>query len=337
MRVYLSSDHHEQIEKSGVGRALDHQKLALEAANIPYTLSGDGDYQIIHLNTIFPKSYLKAKKAKKQGKAVIYHAHSTAEDFQNSFLFSNALSNLFKKWLIKCYQTADLILTPSEYSKSLLKAYSLTPPIEVISNGIDLDYWTATAEEVSALQKHLKLDPERPIIISVGLQIKRKGILDFVALSKMIPEAQFVWFGYTDPKILDRETRTALETRRENLIFAGYVERDVLRVAYQMCDLYLFPTYEETEGIVLLEALASKAPVIVRDIPVFAEYEHGTHLYKAKDLDDFLRHILSLLNWQLRDLTKNGYRKVQEKSIPVIGEKLRGYYEQAITLAKIDS
>ena len=38
---------------------------------------------------------------------------------------------------MKCYQMADLILTPTEYSKSLLNGYGIKNPIEVISNGVD--------------------------------------------------------------------------------------------------------------------------------------------------------------------------------------------------------
>lgn len=334
MTVYLSSDHQNQIAQSGVGRALTHQKMALESARIPYTTNSNDDYDIIHLNTIFPESYLKARRARKSGKAVVYHAHSTAEDFQNSFFFSNALAPAFKWWIKKCYRTADLILTPSDYSKELLENYNLNRPIQVISNGIDLPYWQASHTEKKALRDYYRLRPDRPFVMAAGLQIKRKGILDFIELARALPDIQFIWFGYTDPKLLDREMRAALQTKLPNLIFAGYVDREVLRVAYQLCDLYIFPTYEETEGIVLLEALASKAPTLVRDIPVFSDYEDGVHLYKAQNFDDFKQKIKAMTSGQLPDLTDAGYIKVTEKSIPRIGAELRDHYQYAKKLAK---
>lgn len=334
MTVYLSSDNQKQIAQSGVGRALKHQAMALDAMQIPYTLSGKDDYDLIHLNTIFPQSYLKAKKARRAGKGVVYHAHSTAEDFQNSFLFSNKLAPAFKWWLTQCYQTADLVLTPSAYAKSLIEQYPVKRPIRVISNGIDLPYWQASEQEKQALREFYQLDPSTPLVIAAGLQIKRKGLLDFVELARQLPDIQFIWFGYTDPKLLDRQTRVAVSTKLDNLLFAGFVERDVLRVAYQICDLYLFPTYEETEGIVLLEALASKAPTLVRDIPVFDEYRHGEHLYKARDFDDFKSQIPQIIKGEVPDLTDQGYIKVTEKSIPRIGEQLRDHYQYALDLAQ---
>lgn len=99
MRVYLCSDFQNLIKQSGVGRAIEHQKMALDAANIPYTLSKDRPFSVIHINTIFPQSYFKAKKAKKDGIAVVYHAHSTIEDFKNSYFFANAMVPLFGWWL----------------------------------------------------------------------------------------------------------------------------------------------------------------------------------------------------------------------------------------------
>ncbi|HLR92786.1 MAG TPA: glycosyltransferase family 4 protein [Atopostipes sp.] len=326
MRVYLCSDHYEQIKKSGVGRALEHQKMALDAADVAYTFSFDAPYEVIHINTIFPLSYLKAKKAKKQGKAVVYHAHSTKEDFRNSYLFANAAASLFGWWIKKCYQTADLILTPSTYSKCLLENYGLEKPIEVISNGIDLDYWQASAEEVRAFREKYGIQPDDKMIMSVGLPIKRKGILDFVEMAKRLPEYHFIWFGYSDPKFLPKDVVAALKTELPNLQFPGYIDREDLRVAYQACDLYVFLTHEETEGIVLLEALASHADTLVRDIPVFSDYVHGENIYKGSDLDAFIAIAEGLLKEEFPSLVDAGYQKVSEKSIERVGEQLKEHY-----------
>ena len=130
MKVLLHSDKQDQIAKSGVGRAIVHQQEALRLNGVDYTLDPkDTDYDIVHINTIFPESYLMGKKAKKMGKKVIFHAHSTEEDFRNSYLLTNQVAPLFKKWLCKLYSSADLIITPTPYSKRLLDNYGLGKPI----------------------------------------------------------------------------------------------------------------------------------------------------------------------------------------------------------------
>ena len=103
MKVLLYTEGYRLINKSGLGKAIDHQKKALEYAGVNYTTDEkDEDYDILHINTYFPGSYLMAKKAKKAGKKVVYHAHSTEEDFKDGFIFSRQISSQFKKWLIKC-------------------------------------------------------------------------------------------------------------------------------------------------------------------------------------------------------------------------------------------
>ena len=64
------------IEKSGVGRAIYHQKKAA-AFNDIELVDNLENADVVHINTIFPKSYELAKEAHKLGKKVVYHAHST--------------------------------------------------------------------------------------------------------------------------------------------------------------------------------------------------------------------------------------------------------------------
>ena len=68
MKVLLYSEGLKAIGKSGLGKAINHQIKALESQNISYTLNPNDDYDILHINTYFPKSYFFAKKAKKNGK-----------------------------------------------------------------------------------------------------------------------------------------------------------------------------------------------------------------------------------------------------------------------------
>ena len=79
---------------------------------------------------------------------------------------------------------------------------------------------------------------------------------------------------------------------------AGYVENEVLRGAMSGCDLYLFPTLEENEGIPIIEACASETDAIIRDIPVFEDWlEDGVNVYKAKDIDDFEQWLEYTAKW----------------------------------------
>lgn len=332
MKILLYSGHLNWIYKSGVGRALRHQRRALEDAGVPYTTDPKDDYDIVHINTIFPSSYLLAKRAHRKGKRVVYHAHSTQEDFRNSFLFSNQVAPLFKKWISACYRTGDLILTPTPYSKSLLEGYGLDRPIVNVSNGIDLSYFDrAQADGARFREKYGVKDGEK-VIISVGLFLERKGILEFVDMAKRLPQYRFIWFGETDLKTVPAAVRRAVRTQLPNLTFAGYVESDALRDAYAGCDLYWFPTHEETEGIVLLEALAMRAPTLIRAIPIYEGWlRHGANIYKSSTQEGFQKLIGDIVEKRVPNLTGAAYEVAQERSIHEIGRQLRRQYESLLT------
>ena len=331
MKVLLNSDKMDTIEKSGVGRAIKHQMKALELNNVDYTTDPNDDYDIIHINTIFPESLSRAKKAKKQGKKIVYHAHSTEEDFRNSFTFSNQLAPLFKTWLKTCYKIADIIVTPTPYSKRLLENYNIDKPIVAISNGIELDFFKKNEEDGKKFRRDFGFSDDDKIIISVGLYIERKGILDFVELAKRFPEYKFVWFGYLSLNLVPPKIRKAVETELPNLYFPGYVPREELRKAYSGANLFLFPTLEETEGIVLLEALASKIPVLIRDIPIYEGwFVDGENVYKASDLETFEQKIKGILEGELPNLTEQGYKVAEERDIKNIGKQLKELYESLL-------
>ena len=128
-----------------------------------------------------------------------------------------------------------------------------------------------------------------------------------------------------------------METKLPNLQFAGYVAPDELRNAYCGADLFFFPTYEETEGIVLLEALAMGQEILIRDIPIYeGDLVDGKHVYKGKTNDDFQRLINGILEGDLPSLKAAGQERIRQKDLRCIGSELRSAYETAIQLHKSD-
>ena len=330
MKILLYTENEKMIGKSGLGKAIKHQIKALESEKIDYTLNINDDYDILHINTYFPKSYFLAKKAKKNGKKVVFHAHSTEEDYKNGFIFSKQTSKLFKKWLIKCYRLGDVIITPTPYSKRLLKGYKglENKKIYDVSNGIELEFFKKDKILGEYFRKEYGYKKEDKIIFGIGLYIERKGIIDFVELAKRCPEYKFIWFGYSPLKLATKPVRKAIKTRLDNLTFAGYVEPKMIKAAMSGADLFLFPTLEETEGIPIIEACACKCNAIIRDIPIFDDWlVDGKNVYKAKDVDEFERKIKLFFNGKLSDLTNEAYELAKQRSIKIIGKKLKNIYE----------
>lgn len=333
MKVLLYAEGLKTIGKSGLGKAIQHQMTALENEKIEYTLNPKDDYDILHINTWFLKSYFMAKKAKRKGKKVVYHAHSTEEDYKNGFILAKQTSKLVKWWLIKCYSLGDVIVTPTIYSKRLLEGYKglENKKIYAISNGVELDFFKKDKELGIEFREKYGYSDSDKVIIGIGLYIERKGIIDFVELAKRMPEYKFIWFGYSPLAASTKPVRDAVNTKLDNLTFAGYVERDMIRSALNGCDLYLFPTLEETEGIPIIEAIACGTDSIIRDIPIFDEWLiDGKNVYKAKDVNEFENKIKGFFNGKLPSVADNAYPVVWERDIKNIGKQLKEVYEDVM-------
>lgn len=329
MKILLYKGLLKLVLKSGVGRAIYHQQKALEQNHIPYTSNKKDSYDVIQLNTIFPDSAAAAIAARLKGKKVVYYAHSTMEDFKNSFKGSNIFAPVFKRWIKFCYNLGDIIITPTEYSKNLLLKYELKKPIIALSNGIDLSYFTKSTEGAERFREKYNLPIKQKVVISVGHYIERKGINDFIELAKRMSDVTFIWFGYTNLNLVPNNISKAIASAPPNVKFPGYVCCDELRDAYSGSNLFLFLTHEETEGIVILEALAMQIPILVRDIPIYKQlFIEGKEVYKANSLDEFQDNIEKILDGRLPSLQLLAYNAVKQKDIKFIGDKLRTIYEE---------
>jgi len=104
----------------------------------------------------------------------------------------------------------------------------------------------------------------------------------------------------------------------DRIFFAGYVDDDTLVRLYRIADVAVYPSLYEPFGIVALEAMAARVPVVVSDAGGLREVvDHGiTGLSAWSENPDALAWaILQLLKkpYSARTMAENAYRKVVEQ------------------------
>ena len=326
MKIYIYKGGLSLVAKSGVGSAIRHQKKMLRAAKVTVTdVWKEAD--IVQINTVLPDSPLVARRARRQGKKVVYYGHSTMEDFKNSFIGSNLAAPLFKKWIRHCYRQGDVVITPTEYSRELLMKYDLHREIYALTNGVDTEFFHKTEQAGGQFRVLFHIPVDKKVVISAGHLIRRKGILDFLETARRMPDVLFLWFGGGNHALIPEEIKRAVAEKPENVIFAGFVPSIILRDAYSGADAFAFFSYEETEGIVVLEALSCEIPVIIRDIPVYDEWlEDGVQVRKATDPDSYEQALREILSGERQEevlrRTRAGRALAEEHSMKATGERL---------------
>lgn len=203
-------------------------------------------------------------------------------------------------------QTIIKVVTP--YSQSILKYIdeftavspaaaqyisSLTDePIKLIPNGIDLTRYTWTDRPEPS---------EAPMILYVGRLEKRKGVnfllQAFRILQRRLPGARLVIAG-DGP---DREKLELLteDLQLQNVDFKGFVSDAEKMELLATCDLFCSPAiYGESFGLVLLEAMASGAPVVAGNNSGYTGVLQDIgqiSLVNPQDPEDFARRMHVLL------------------------------------------
>ena len=164
---------------------------------------------------------------------------------------------------------------------------------------------------------------------SVGLAIPRKGIDTFLELAQKFPKNQFIWFGAIYSSVIAKPLPKDLP---KNVTFTGYV--DDIVAAMNSLDVFIFPSYEENQGMAILEAGVLGLPLLVRDLPVYKGWlRDGENCLKAKDDAQFAAHLAMLLENDKRreELGKAAAHLAVTESTEAIGQKVEGYYQKLIS------
>ena len=280
MRVFIYNGGLRLVGKSGVGQAILHQREMLRRARIDTADHWCQRAGAVHINTVLPDSVLAALAAKLMGRKVITTAtplwRISADPFEARTGWHPSS------------QVDHLLLQPGRRGAD---PHGILPPFagELRPQAAGVQHFQRRGYRVlradptrrASFRRRWGLREGERAVISVGHTIARKGLPEFLELARRMPEARFLWFGWTDPHLIPQEIRQAMEQAPENVTFAGFVDRETLREAYCGADVFAFMSHEETEGIVVLEA-ACGIPTVVRDIPVYNGWlREGQNVYKA--------------------------------------------------------
>lgn len=223
------------------------------------------NFDLTHYHTFGPWAMYHLKFT--EGVKVLT-AHSTPRLNEGNVAFSKRINKVYPK----IYRQFDHIITISEPCHREIEQMVPDIPKTLIPNGIDRDYFKPDREKRKAFREEHGIEPQEKVVLSVGQQTPRKGIYDFLRLSEQHPEMTWVWVGGFPYGTISKDyTRIQMAKSRchENVIFTGIVD-DISR-PYCGADVFFMPSYAETFGLVIVEALSSGLPVIARDIFEFRE------------------------------------------------------------------
>jgi glycosyltransferase involved in cell wall biosynthesis len=224
-------------------------------------------FDLVHVHTPFVAHYAGVREARRRGVPVLATYHTFFEEYLHHYVpvlprpLGRTLARAFTRSQCSAVQA---LVAPSEPLRQVLCEYGVDTPVHVIPTGLPADRFPpGNAARFRALAQ---LPAHRPLVTYVGRVAHEKNI-DFLVrvferVRQSVPEAMLIIAGEgpaREPlrKLVEQLGLTA------DVRFVGYLDRDTsLLDCYAAASVFAFASRTETQGLVLLEALAQGTPVV---------------------------------------------------------------------------
>jgi glycosyltransferase involved in cell wall biosynthesis len=262
----------------------------------------DGD--LVHVHHPFWLGKKGLHLAKKNNIPVVFTYHTRLERYTHYIpLPGAALKNLVAHFLIKHFANrCDAIITPTASTEEYLRNLGVSALIETIPTGIRLEAYRNWSQAQVRDLRDRYISPGERLLISVSRMAQEKN-LDFLidGLVKVQTRSRtpfrclLIGDGPEKQRLEQKVARLGMSDR---IVFGGNMAPDDVIGRYLAADLFVFASTSETQGMVLLEAMAGACPVVaVRASGVYDVVKDGYNGFKvAESTDDWAETVAGLLD-----------------------------------------
>jgi 1,2-diacylglycerol 3-alpha-glucosyltransferase len=300
----------------------------------------DKHFDIIHIHTPFTAHYVGIHFGKKLDIPVVETYHTFFEDYLHHYLpfipqfISRKLARTISR---RQCNAVDGIVSPSKPMLDVLKQYGIKTPAEVVATGLDDSSFARVDGEHFRMSHDIPL--AQPMLLFVGRVAHEKNIgflLEMhVELIKNHPDALLVITGEGPAEESIKHTIEKLGISNQ-VRMIGYLDRSHELIAcYKAADIFVFASKSETQGLVLLEAMAQGTAVVaIAELGTKSILIEGEGVLIAKDdINDFADKVSVLLSDapKRQMIGEKGRQYAQEKwGAGVLAKKVAKFYKSTV-------
>ncbi len=322
--------------------AIEAPKQVLDGAFTPSSFEGLMELIVksvrphaIHSHHPFAQGFRADKIARKFGLPLIYTYHTRYDMYAAKYisfaatLAGTVVDELMQRYLQKC----DHLIAPTpSIATHIAETYpGLTTPVTVIPTPVDLSAYTRPRSFDVRRQYNLQ---DKELLLYLGRIDREKNIgfllESFAKIMRSRPRAHLLLVGHgkSIEKLQKQADSLGLGDR---CTFAGGIDHSLVPACMAAADLFVFSSLTETQGLVLIEAMAAGTPVVAVRAPGSADVlAEGGGVLVEEDIDEFTRQVCALLDCppDLHQLGRDAARVVQRFAIPTATQKLVSVYQQ---------
>jgi len=287
----------------------------------------NGHYDIVHCHTPIAAACTRiaCKGLRKKGLKVIYTAHG--------FHFYKGAP--LKNWLLYypveklCSHWTDVLITINKEDYSLAqKKMKAKKVVYVPGVGIDTKRFSQelyTKEEIIEFRKELGITENEKMFLSVGELSDRKNHEVVIRALSNLNRRDFKYFIAGEGVLESKLNSLILELHLEkNIRLLGY-RKDISKLC-DASDLFIFPSKQEGLPVALMEAIASKTPVICSSIRGNTELVNDNQLFDSESVEQIQNKILEFYDNGFIEETKADYKKLRNFDLTVVNSQMNKIY-----------
>ncbi len=305
-------------------------------------LSKKLDIDLVHSHAPFSMGFQAMRLSEKLGLPHVHTYHTMLTEYRHYLPMPfRPTENAVKEFSAWFCNLTDAVIAPTRKINDALLGYGVRVPIYTLPTGIDVKNFQRPLNY--SIRKRHSIPEEDRIILFVGRVAKEKNInfvVDaFALLHRDYPDTTLIIIGDGPEKseILHRVTRSGLSGK---VIMAGYVPRKDIVEYYRESDLFAFASVTETQGLVVLEALAAGLPVVAvarEGVADVLENEVGCLLVEDVEMNPFVEKISKFLDDDglRRKMSVDGVKYVSDNwSMETMARQLDYIYKDVMSSSK---
>jgi glycosyltransferase involved in cell wall biosynthesis len=222
---------------------------------------------LIHVQTPFLAHYAGHGAARRAGLPVIATYHTLFEEYLQHYapiVPQRWLRGLARRFSRSQCNALDAVIVPSWAIHRRLSDYGVTTPLHILPTGIPVRGFNGAGRD--AFRVRHGIAAERSVALYVGRVAHEKNLnflLDVLALARESLSELLLLVAGEGPALADLRDSVRARGLDANVQFVGYLDRQrELPDCYAAADAFVFASRTETQGLVLLEAMAAGLPVV---------------------------------------------------------------------------
>ena len=292
-------------------------------------------WDVIHVHTPFRAHLIGVALARRTGAPTVESYHTFFEEYAAHYLpwlpaaWLRLMARRFSRRL--CHDV-DHLIVPTQQMADVLARYGITTSSSVIPTGVHLDEFRGG--DGNRFRDEHGIARDRPTLVTVSRLAAEKNIAFLLDVTRALvgdfPDLMFIVAGEGPDADRLRQRATVLGLD-DNVRFVGNLDRCTrLLDCYKAGDVFVFASPTETQGLVLIEAMALGVPIVSTAVMGTATVLRGARSARVSEpvVGEFARNVATLLRSpaERRTLAVAGPRDAQAWSAPVLMERVVDLY-----------